>query len=125
MTGATLTAFRLVTLVSAMLALSFASVPLYDWFCRVTGYGGTTQAADAAPKMDEVLDKTIKVRFDGSLTDDLLTTDVPVELVSLEDVSAWLVRSGVAAGEYAAVVVRCASIHGDMIASCVGDRSAG
>jgi len=33
---------KLVGLVSFMLALSFASVPLYDWFCRVTGWGGVT-----------------------------------------------------------------------------------
>lgn len=61
------TAFKLVTLVSAMLALSFASVPLYDWFCRVTGWGGTTQAADRGS--DVVLDRMVKIRFDGSLTD--------------------------------------------------------
>ena len=59
----------LLTLVSAMLALSFASVPLYDWFCRVTGYGGTTQSATSAP--EKTLDQTIKVRFDGSLTDNM------------------------------------------------------
>ena len=32
-----------------MLGLSFASVPLYDLFCRVTGYAGTTQKASLAP----------------------------------------------------------------------------
>ena len=56
---------RLVGLVSFMLAASFAAVPLYDWFCRVTGYGGTPLAADAGS--DEILDKTITIRFDGSL----------------------------------------------------------
>lgn len=48
-----------------MCALSFAAVPFYDWFCRVTGYGGTTSTAVAAP--DQVLDRTIKIRFDASL----------------------------------------------------------
>jgi cytochrome c oxidase assembly protein subunit 11 len=57
--------FKLVTLSSLMLALSFASVPLYDWFCRVTGWGGVTNVA-AGPS-DNVLDKTVKIRFDGSL----------------------------------------------------------
>lgn len=57
--------FKLVTLVSCMLALSFASVPLYDWFCRVTGWGGVTNVA-AGPS-DTVLDQTVKIRFDGSL----------------------------------------------------------
>ena len=37
---------------------------MYDWFCRVTGYGGTTNAADAGS--DEIRDETIKVRFDAS-----------------------------------------------------------
>ena len=47
-----------------MVGMAFAAVPLYDLFCRVTGFGGTTMVADAAP--DVVLDRTIKVRFDGS-----------------------------------------------------------
>lgn len=55
----------LVMLVTTMLSLAFASVPLYDWFCRVTGYGGTTLEADAGS--DTILDQTINIRFDGSL----------------------------------------------------------
>jgi cytochrome c oxidase assembly protein subunit 11 len=39
---------RLAATAAAMLALSFAAVPFYDWFCRVTGYGGTVATA-AAP----------------------------------------------------------------------------
>lgn len=62
-------AFRLVGLVSVMLALSFAAVPFYDWFCRVTGYGGTPLVGDAGS--DVILDKTIKVRFDASLERDM------------------------------------------------------
>jgi len=50
-------------------ALSFAAVPLYDWFCRVTGYGGETSVASTTP--DEILDQTIKVRFDASLERDM------------------------------------------------------
>lgn len=49
---------------SAMLGLAFASVPLYELFCRVTGFGGTTQVATAAP--DRVLERTVRVRFDAS-----------------------------------------------------------
>jgi cytochrome c oxidase assembly protein subunit 11 len=45
-------------------SLAWASVPFYDWFCRVTGYGGTTGVAEYAP--DEILEQTIIVRFDGS-----------------------------------------------------------
>ena len=33
--------------VAVMVALSFAAVPFYDWFCRVTGYAGTTSVAEA------------------------------------------------------------------------------
>ena len=58
-------AFRLLSLVFFMLAMSFAAVPFYDWFCRVTGFGGVTQTA--VDESDEILDRNITVRFDGSL----------------------------------------------------------
>ena len=48
-----------------MLGLSYASVPLYEIFCKVTGFGGTTQVAKDAPKI--VLDKTVSVRFDTNV----------------------------------------------------------
>ncbi len=48
-----------------MLGLSYASVPLYEIFCRVTGFGGTTQVASNAPKI--VLDKVVSVRFDTNV----------------------------------------------------------
>lgn len=48
-----------------MCAGAWASVPFYDWFCRVTGFGGTTLEADNLGT--EILDSTIKVRFDASL----------------------------------------------------------
>jgi len=58
-------AFRLLGLVAVMGALSLAAVPAYNWFCKVTGFGGETNVAvrDSA----EVLDQTIKIRFDASL----------------------------------------------------------
>ncbi len=52
--------------VAAMLGLAYASVPFYNWFCRTTGYGGTTQVATAAPK--EVLARKITVRFDSNVS---------------------------------------------------------
>lgn len=58
------TASVLALVAALMLSLSFAAVPFYDWFCRLTGYGGTTGVAEAAP--DVILDQTIKVRFDAS-----------------------------------------------------------
>jgi len=48
----------------AMLGMAYAAVPLYDWFCRVTGFGGVTQVAEAGS--DTVLDRTVKVRFDAN-----------------------------------------------------------
>lgn len=47
-----------------MVALAYASVPLYDLFCRVTGYAGTTQRADVAPT--QILDREMTVRFDAN-----------------------------------------------------------
>lgn len=64
MDGKSRTAVRLVGVVLVMGALAWASVPFYDWFCRVTGFGGVTGVATAGP--DEVLEQTIKVRFDAS-----------------------------------------------------------
>ena len=55
------TLYKLVGVVCVMVSLSFASVPLYDWFCRVTGYGGTTSVADGAS--DTVLDREVTIRF--------------------------------------------------------------
>jgi cytochrome c oxidase assembly protein subunit 11 len=64
-------------LVVVMGALAWASVPFYDWFCRVTGFGGTTSIA--AGDSDVILDETIKVRFDGSLDRDMPWTFKPVQ----------------------------------------------
>ncbi|MDG1969515.1 MAG: cytochrome c oxidase assembly protein [Paracoccaceae bacterium] len=55
------TLIKLVGVVCVMVSLSFASVPLYDWFCRVTGYGGTTSVADGGS--DLVLDREVTIRF--------------------------------------------------------------
>ena len=52
-----------------MLGLSFAAVPLYDLFCRVTGFGGTTQISKQAPKI--VIDEPVRVRFDTNVQTDL------------------------------------------------------
>lgn len=52
-----------------MLGLTAASVPLYDLFCRVTGFGGTTQVAEAAP--DQVTDHIVRVSFNADREPDL------------------------------------------------------
>lgn len=61
----TLTPIILAGIFCIMLGLSFAAVPLYDLFCRVTGFGGTTQTATDIPKV--ILDKKISVRFDTNI----------------------------------------------------------
>ena len=48
-----------------MIALAFASAPLYRLFCQVTGYGGTTQRAATAPA--ELGTRTVTVRFNADV----------------------------------------------------------
>lgn len=52
---------------AAMLALGFASVPLYRIFCEQTGFGGTTQRAEAATYVPVVDGKTLSIRFDSNV----------------------------------------------------------
>ena len=64
-----LTPIALVSIFFLMLALSFAAETLYDLFCRVTGFGGTTQIAENSP--DKILNKLIKIRFDTNISSNL------------------------------------------------------
>ncbi len=59
------TLWKLVGVIGFMGLLVIVSVPLYDWFCRVTGFGGTPLQANV--NQGEVLKQTINVRFDASL----------------------------------------------------------
>ena len=63
--GPAKTVAQTVSVVILMGGLAWASVPFYDWFCRVTGFGGVTGVSDVAP--EDILDQTITIRFDGSL----------------------------------------------------------
>jgi cytochrome c oxidase assembly protein subunit 11 len=51
--------------VAVMVGMAYAAVPLYNWFCRTTGFAGTTQVASAGP--GEVLARKITVRFDANV----------------------------------------------------------
>src|SRR5262245_11137468 len=51
--------------VVAMVGMAYAAVPLYNWFCRATGFGGTTQLATTGPV--QVLDRKVTVRFDANV----------------------------------------------------------
>ncbi len=62
-------ALGIVAIVVGMVCLAYASVPLYDLFCRVTGFGGTTQVAKEAPK--QIYDREITIRFNADISPDL------------------------------------------------------
>ena len=63
------TVVRLVGVVFVMGSLAWLSVPAYDLFCRVTGWGGAVDVAEAA--MDEPLKQTVNIRFDASRAADI------------------------------------------------------
>jgi cytochrome c oxidase assembly protein subunit 11 len=68
--GKTGTVLALLGVIAVMGGLVAASVPLYRLFCQVTGYGGTTQRAAAAPAQ-EVAGRLITVRFNAETAPDL------------------------------------------------------
>ena len=72
------TAIILGALVLVMVGMSYASVPLYDLFCRVTGYGGTTQVTDVKSNQI-VMGHPIDVRFDANVNSGLNWKFVPLE----------------------------------------------
>lgn len=63
------TVLQLCGVVVFMGCLTAASVPFYDWFCRVTGFGGATVQADEGS--DTILDDVIRIRFDASVASDM------------------------------------------------------
>ena len=62
------TTIQAVAVMTFMFGMGWAAVPLYDLFCRVTGYGGTTNTA--AESRGVVLDQTMRIRFDASVARD-------------------------------------------------------
>lgn len=57
-------------LVVVMVAVSYASVPLYEWFCRVTGYGGTINTAIGDDHDNvEISEREVVIRFDANVSD--------------------------------------------------------
>jgi len=76
LTGPGRTAAQAIGVVVFMGGLAWASVPLYDLFCRVTGYGGTTQVGAGS---DRILEQTVRVRFDANTARDFPWEFRPVE----------------------------------------------
>ena len=66
-----LTPIALVSIFLFMLGLSFAAVPLYDLFCRVTGFGGTTQNATEKEIPKIIVNQDYKMRFDTNINSTL------------------------------------------------------
>lgn len=63
------TGLIVIFVVIGMVGLSFASVPLYSLFCQITGFGGTTQTAEALP--DRVVDRTVTIQFNADTNKNL------------------------------------------------------
>lgn len=84
----------------AMVGLGFAAVPLYDLFCRVTGFGGTTQVYDpaAAAAPPQILTTTMSVRFDANVSPKLpwsFRPEHPRDTVSIgaRDMAIFIARN--------------------------------
>ncbi|TJZ90755.1 cytochrome c oxidase assembly protein [Paracoccus gahaiensis] len=71
------TVAMLVGVVVTMGALAWAAVPFYNWFCKVTGFGGTTQVSQSLS--EEVLDEIVTVRFDANTDSNLDWTFRPMQ----------------------------------------------
>ena len=62
-------AVALAAVCGVMVGASFAAVPFYSWFCRVTGYGGTTSVAAASAPA--IVDQVVTIRFDANTAPDM------------------------------------------------------
>ncbi len=70
-------AWRLVAIVGGMLALAYAASPLYEIFCKATGFAGTPIVAQEGER--PVLSRTVTVRFDSNVDPNLSWRFQPVE----------------------------------------------
>ena len=70
-------AWSLAAAVGGMLALAYAASPLYDMFCRATGFGGTPQVAQEGER--PILSRTVNVRFDSNVDANLPWRFAPLE----------------------------------------------
>src|SRR5947207_10281711 len=83
-----------------MVGASYAAVPFYNWFCRATGFNGTTQVATSAPASSP-LSRKIAVRFDANVASGLPwkfepeQTEIEVKIGEVLSVCyAWTNQSG-------------------------------
>lgn len=73
-------AYALTIMVALMVGAAYAAVPLYQIFCKATGYGGTTQRAADNPK--GIIDRQMTVRFDSNITAGIPWTITPASPVT-------------------------------------------
>lgn len=78
MTPKTKTLAGVLGVIAFMLTLVASAPTLYNTFCRITGWGGTTQVAETAS--DQVLDRKITIRFDATTADGLPWAFSPTEV---------------------------------------------
>ena len=74
-------AWTLVVMIGGMLGLAYAAVPLYEMFCKATGFAGTPIVAQECAQGDgrPVLERTVTVRFDSNLDPNLPWRFEPVQ----------------------------------------------
>lgn len=85
----------------AMLGLGYAAVPLYEMFCRVTGFGGTTMIAseaDAARAAAIATGQTMSIRFDASTAAGVPWAFRPVQttqtvVIGQRDIATYIARN--------------------------------
>ncbi len=88
----------------AMLGLGYAAVPLYDLFCRVTGFGGTTQRASEsdAAVAERIAQSsgapTISIRFDASTSREMPWSFKPAQVtdtvqIGVRDMATYVARN--------------------------------
>jgi cytochrome c oxidase assembly protein subunit 11 len=65
------TAMAMAAIAALMLGAAFAAVPLYDLFCRVSGYGGTPGRVEGAPSAEIINPRTMTVRFNADVARDM------------------------------------------------------
>ena len=70
-------AIKAASIAVVMLGMAYAAGPLYQIFCQVSGFAGTTQRATAAP--ENVLERKITIRFDSNISNGLVWKIAPTE----------------------------------------------
>ncbi|MEP2989932.1 MAG: cytochrome c oxidase assembly protein [Parasphingorhabdus sp.] len=96
----------------AMLGVGFAAVPLYEIFCRVTGYGGTTQRVDAAQAATvQATAKPMSIRFDSNVNSALPWSFKPEQATDRVSVGARDMAIYIAKNESSEPVVGTATFN--------------